>query len=165
APVHFAELAIGEPFLEHAEKKPLIPAVVFGFASGNFAAPIVAEAKALADGFYLLNVRVRPLARRNAVFYRSVFSGQAEGIPSNRMEHVESAHALETRDSVANRIIAHVAHVQSARRIRQHFEHAILWALGIGVRVERSLLLPDFLPLGFNLLRLVFRHLVTCSPL
>src|SRR5882762_7629899 len=45
-PIDAALLAIGETALEHAQKKPLIPTIVSGIAGGDFAPPVVTEAKA-----------------------------------------------------------------------------------------------------------------------
>ena len=45
-PVDAALFAIGQAALQHAQKKPLVPAIIFGIAGGNFAAPVVAEAEA-----------------------------------------------------------------------------------------------------------------------
>src|SRR5258708_21634397 len=45
APVDAALLAISEALFQHAQEKPLVPAIVFRLTRGNFAPPIVAEAE------------------------------------------------------------------------------------------------------------------------
>ncbi len=93
----------------------------------------------------------------NAVLDGRIFSRQTERIPAHRMQHVESAQPLVARHCVANRVVAHVAHVQSAGRIGKHFEHVVLLARGVAIHgVKRALLVPNLLPFGFDLLGIVF---------
>ena len=133
APVHFALLAKCDSLLQHAQEEPLVPAVVFRLATGDFAPPVVTEPEAAQHAAKLVDVRVGPIARRNAVLDRGIFSRQTERVPAHRMQHVESAHPLVARHCVANRVVAHVAHVQSAGGIRQHFEHVVFLARGVAV--------------------------------
>ena len=155
APVHEAALAIGQAALEHAQKKPLVPAIVFRLAGGNFAPPVVAEAEARQTAFICAMLALVHSRGANAALDGGIFGGQSEGIPADRMQHVESAHAPVARHRVADRVVAHVAHVQRARGIRQHFEQVIFRALRVAVRMERALLFPNFLPLRFNRLWIV----------
>ena len=46
APVDQRLFAIGQAALQHLEEEPLVPAIIFGIAGGDFAVPIVAEAEA-----------------------------------------------------------------------------------------------------------------------
>ena len=85
----------------------------------------------------------------------SILGRQAERVPAHGMQHVETAHALHPRYHVANRIIAHVAHVQRAARIGQHFEDVVFWLGWVGFGFENTSFSPSFLPLGFDLLRVV----------
>ena len=55
-----------------------------------------------------------------------VFGGQAERVPAHRVQHVEPRHALKACDHVADGVIAHVPHVQPARRIGEHLQAVIL---------------------------------------
>src|SRR5262249_55574494 len=73
-------------------------------------------------------------------------------IPPHRMEHLESAGALEARHRIADGVIAHVAHVEPARRVGQHLEAIELRALRIRNVVDREgpRLGPDPLPLFFD---------------
>ena len=121
APVHFALFAEGDALLEHAQEEPLVPVVVRGIAGSEFAAPVVAETEAAQNAAKFGDVLFGPNARRGVILDRSVFSGQAEGVETHRMQDVESGHALVAGDSVADRVIAHVAHVQGARGVRKHF--------------------------------------------
>src|SRR5580704_13495390 len=84
APVHTALFAEGDSLFEHAQEKPLVPAVIIGGAGGHQAPPGIAESNALQHAAKFSYVRVRPLARMNAIFDGRIFRGQSERIPSHR---------------------------------------------------------------------------------
>ncbi len=74
APVHLALLAIRQPALQHAQEKPLVPAVVLGQAGGDFGLPVVAQAQPLASGGACAAILLQgPLARRRVVLERRIF--------------------------------------------------------------------------------------------
>ena len=64
-------------------------------------------------------------------------AGKAEGIPPHRMKHVVSAHALVACNHIADGIIAHMAHVNTARRIGKHLKHVVLRLVRVLGRLER----------------------------
>src|SRR6059036_919902 len=84
APIDAAFLAIREALFQHAQEEPLVPAVVFRFAGGNFATPVVAKAKSPQRALKFGDVFVRPLARMRLILDGGVFRGQAERIPTHR---------------------------------------------------------------------------------
>src|SRR6185369_13265695 len=106
APVDERALTVSEAALQHFEKEPLIPAIVFGFASGDFAVPIVTEGEAAMSLLHRLDVLEGPVARWHLVSDRGVFGGESEGIPPHGMEHVEAAHPLVAGERIADRIVA-----------------------------------------------------------
>src|ERR1700688_2520504 len=158
APVNAAFFLVSEPALQHAQKKPLVPPVIFRLARGNFPPPVKAEPKAPQHSLKFRNVVVSPGSRVSIVLYRRVFSRQTKSVPSHRMQHVESAHALHPRHYIANRVVAHVPHVHRARGIRQHFQHVVFWLRRICLRLEDPRICPAFLPFCFDRLWVVFRH-------
>ena len=143
APIDAALFAIGEAALEHAQEKPLVPAVIFGLAGGNFAAPVVAEAEAAQSALEFGDVVVGPDAGMRVVLDGGVFCGETESVPSHGMDDVEAAHALDAGDDVADGVIAHVAHVHGAGRVGQHFQRVILWALQDRLRIQTRGLRPS----------------------
>ena len=94
----------------------------------------------------------------HALGHRRVLGRQAERVPAHRMQHVEALRPLVARDHVAERVVAHVAHVDPAGRIGEHLEHVVFGPARIGRRGEGAPLLPDALPLGFGVLERVARH-------
>ena len=155
APVHQALLPIRQAAIQHAQEKPLVPAVILRFAGGNLAPPVVAEAEAPQHSLELRDVVVGPNARMRVVLDGRVFCGQTEGVPAHGVQHVETAHALHAGHHIANRVVAHVAHVHRAAGVRQHFQNVVFRFRRIGFGLEHTFLGPALLPLGLNLLRVV----------
>ena len=110
-PVDDAGLLVGDPGLQHAQEEPLVPAVVVRPAGGDLARPVEGEAKRLQLPLHVRDVVVGPLRRRHAVLHGGVFGRQAERVPAHRLQNVVPAHAHEPRKHVADRVVAHVAHV------------------------------------------------------
>src|SRR6266566_4463806 len=163
APVHPAFFPVRQLALQHAQEEPLVPAVILRVASRNFPPPVVAESKAPQHSLKFRNVFIGPLTRVGVIFNCGIFRGQAEGVPAHRMHHVEPAHALHARDHVPNRVVAHVAHVHRATRVRQHFQHVILGLRGVRLRFEYARLRPALLPLLLDFLRIVSRPGRRCA--
>ena len=89
-----------------------------------------------------------------------VLGGQAKGIEADGMQHVVAAHAGLTGHGIADGIVARVAHVQVARRIREHLEHILLGLAVVSVDGKEVGILPGLHPLGLNGLRVIGRDLV-----
>jgi hypothetical protein len=67
-------------------------------------------------------------------FLMAAFSaGRTECVPAHRLQHALALHLREAREYVTNRVIAHVTHVQTARRIREHRQAVELARLVSGV--------------------------------
>ena len=125
-PIDLAGLAVGNTLLEHAQEQPLVPAVILGTAGRELARPIESEAERLELLLHVGDVAVGPLRRRHTVGHCGVFRRQAEGVPTHGLEHVLAVHAHEAGEHVADRVIAHVAHVAAAARVREHRETVVL---------------------------------------
>src|ERR1700758_2047607 len=93
-PVHAAFFAVGEAAVEHAEKDPLIPAVVFGFTGRDLAAPIVRKTEAAQSALKFSDIVVGPDARMAVVLDGGVLGWKAERVPAHRMDDVVTLHAL-----------------------------------------------------------------------
>ena len=145
-PVDDAGLLVRDALLEHLQEEPLVPLVVRGIAGGELARPVDRPAHRLALLLHVGDVLVRPSGGRHAVLHRRVFGGQSEGVPAHRHQHVVAVHPQMPVHHVVDRVVAHVPHVQLARRVRQH-RHAIefrpLAALGGAIGVGGA-------PLGLN---------------
>jgi len=156
APVDSAFLAIRQSFFVELKKEPLVPAVVVGQAGSDFAGPVVGEAEALHLHLHFGDVAERPLARRRVVLDGRIFRRQAEGIPSHGMKDVVAVHPHIAGEGVTDGVVAHMAHVQDAGGIGQHFEDVVflLGSVGLG-GVELGIVLPALEPFGFHALRIV----------
>ena len=89
-----------------------------------------------------------------------VLGRQAKGVKADGMQHVVAAHAGLTGHGIADGIVARVAHVQVARRIREHLEHVLLGLAVVGVDSKEVGVLPGLHPPRLNGLRVVCRDLV-----
>ncbi len=117
-PVDDLRRAVRDATLQHAQEQPLVPAVVVRVAGGDLARPVDRKAHRLHLLLHVRDVLARPLRRRLAVLDRRVLRGQSERVPTHRHQHVLPAHAQMPVHDVVDRVVAHVAHVQLARRIR-----------------------------------------------
>ena len=160
APVDRVLLAVDQALFPHLLKDPLTPTVVVGAAGLDHAIQIVGEAHALHRGECLVHVLIRPGGSLRVVLDGGVLGGQAKGVKADGMQHVVAAHAGLTGHGIADGIVARVAHVQVARRIREHLEHVLLGLAGVGVDGKEVGVLPGLHPLGLNGLRVVGRDLV-----
>lgn len=68
------------------------------------------------------------------------------------MQDVLALHALVTADHIADAVITHVAHVQSARRVGEHAQAIELFLAGILGDLEALIVIPVLLGLGFDLI-------------
>jgi hypothetical protein len=62
------------------------------------------------------------------------------------------------RHNVAERVVAHVAHMDAARRIRKHLEYVVFGLGEIVARLEGLRLLPALLPQRFGFAEIVAGH-------
>ncbi len=141
-PVHQGLFAIGEAALHHAQEEPLIPAVVFRIAGGDFAVPVVGKGEAPVGALHLFDVGEGPVARRPIVLDGGVFGGEPERVPTHGMQHVEAAHPHMAGERVADRVVADVANVKSAARVRQHLKHVIFGLARSSPRLYKGTRLP-----------------------
>ena len=155
APVHSGTLAVCESPLEHPDEDQLLPPIVLGIARGDLTIPVVRDAHLPQLIPHVADIFHRPLCRVDAAFDRSVLRRKPKSVPSHRMEHVVTSHPFKAGEHVADRIHAHVAHVDAPRRIRKHFKDVVLGLADILRDPEGFILLPDSLPLlfyGFGLI-------------
>ena len=154
-PVDPRLLPLDQSGLEEVEEQCLLMRVIAGVAGGELALPIDREPHQPQLPAHRRDVRVGPLGRMDAALERRVLRRKAEGIPAHGMEHVEPPRPLVARDDVAHRVVAHVAHVDAARGIREHLQDVVSRASISALRPEQPRILPGGLPLGLDRLRVV----------
>ena len=160
APVDRVLFTVDQALFPHLLKDPLAPAVVVGAAGLDHAIQIVGEAHALHRGERLVHVLIRPGGSLRVVLDSGVLGRKAKGIKADGVQHIVAAHAGLTGHGIADGVVARVAHVQVARRIREHLEHVLLGLAGVGVDGKEVGILPGLHPLGLNGLRVVGRDLI-----
>ncbi len=156
APVDGALLAVGEPALIEPLEEPLVPAVILGVARVQHPRPVERDAVVLEAVALLSDVLVRPLDRVGAAFDGGVLGGEPERVPADGVEHVVAAVAPEARHDVGVEVVLGVAHVQVARRVREHRQDVLARPLVVvPAGTERVSLRPARLPLRLDGVRVV----------
>ncbi len=151
APPLRAVRAVGESALQEHQEEPLGPLVVLGRRRIDLARPIVS-----ASGDRQLALEVGGVARDGFSGMRAledgfVLGGEAERVPSHRVQHVESGHPLVTADDVARDVIVQMADAEAgARRIGEHLEDVEFRAAGVLAREVEVGAGPFGLPEGLD---------------
>ena len=156
APVDRPALFVGESLFVHPEKEELLPAVVFRFTGRYFSIPVITEPHPLELYPHGVDVLVCPLRGGYPVFDGGILRGHAEGIPSDGMQHVISAHLLIPCHHVADGIVSHMPHMDPSGRIRKHLQKIIFFLRGVFSHLEGFFILPVFLPLFFYFRGVIF---------
>ncbi len=146
APVHVAGLAVGQAALEEPQEQPLGPAVVLRIGGVQPPRPVQAQSVALERVGLGLDVRVRPLGRMGIALDRRVLRRQTEGVPADRVQDVVALQPPVAGDHIAHHERFGVAHVQVARRVREHVQHVAALAAAVVGRDEGLVGLPEGLP-------------------
>src|SRR5690606_20564399 len=149
-PVHGAVLAVDHALLVQTGEQPLLPAVVVGFAGGDFAGPVHGQAQALQLGLHVLDVFVGPLGRRHLVLHGGVLRRHAERIPAHGLQDVLAQHALVAGNYVTDGVIAHVPHVQLAAGVGEHRQAIEGVLAGLFAHFKGFLRIPVGLRGGFD---------------
>ena len=155
-PVDDLGLAVGDALFKHLEEHPLVPAVVFRAARGDFARPVESKTERLHLLFHVVDVVVRPLRGGDLLRDGGVFGRKTEGVPAHRGHDVVALHAVEAVHDVVQGVVAHMTHVELAARIGEHGAD-VEFGLRFAVRVEcvldgpiDVLGLPTGLDFGFH---------------
>ena len=154
-PIHSRLFSVGEVLLPHLDEEPLIPPVVLRVARRKLPLPCVRKAQPSELGLHVLDIRSSPILRMLAVFEGGVFRRQTERVPPDGMKHIESAHLLEARDDISNGVVAHMPHMDFARRVGQHFEAVVLRTFRVFGDFEDPTIEPFLLPLELDRLVIV----------
>ena len=155
AEVHLRAPPVDEPALEHAQEEPLVPAVVRRVAGVDLARPVDGDAKGLHVGLERLDVLRRADPRMQPLLDGGVLGGQAEGVPTERLQHVVAAFPVVAGEHVRDGVHADVSHVHLAGGIREHGEDVLLGSAGASPGAEEVLRFPVPLPAGLDVLRIV----------
>ncbi len=157
-PVDGRVLPVRETALEHLQEDPLVELVVLGQTGGDFALPGVADAQPLQLPFHVRDVPERRGLGRGPGLDGCIFSGQAERVPAERMQHVEAAQPLRARHHIADDVVAHVSDVRVPGGVREHLQAVVLRPRRILSDLKGARGGPLLLPFLVELLRLVIRH-------
>ena len=125
-PVDQALLAIDQALLEQVQEPGLLAPVIAHVAGRELPRPVNGQAKLLQLVPHPADVVVGPGLGVDPALHGGVLGGQAKGVPAHGVQHIEAPGALVPRNNVAEGVVAHMAHVQPARRIGEHLEDVVL---------------------------------------
>ena len=162
-PVHHRVLSVNQPLFQEVEEECLLLAVIFGVAGGKHARPVQRQAKRLHLLDHRVDVGIGPILGVAANCHRRVLGRHPEGVEPHRVQHVMPGRNLVAGDHVAHRVVAHMAHVQFARRIGEHLEHVVFRLALVALGLEQLGLLPGCLPFRFGHARVETGHGLSLS--
>ncbi len=146
---------VDQAFLEHAQKQPLVPAIVGGLTRGDFAMPVDGQTEGLELTLHVGDVVPRPARWRDPAGHRRILRRQTEGVPAHRLQDVLSQHALVPRNDVADGVVPHMSHVQATARVGEHGQAVELLASRVHGGTEAAVPLPMVAGLGLDLLGVI----------
>ena len=155
--VHF--LLVSQAVLEQLQEDPLGPLVVVRVGGVDLARPVERQAERLELALETRDVLLGHLGRMDVVFDGIVLGRQAERVPAHRIEHIIALHALLARDDIQRGVRARMADVQAlAGRVRELDERVKLLLVAAVLGLEAVRLVPDVLPLLFDLFMIVLQR-------
>ena len=158
APVDLGFLAVCQAAFVHQFEHPLRPFIIFFMAGGNFPVPVIGQAQGFLLPFHIGYIVIGPLCRRDIMLDSRIFCRHAECIESHGMNDVVADHSSIAGNDVADSVVADMAHMQIARRIREHFQYVVLGLVTFVRAFIYFIIQPDFLPFLFYFLWNIFFH-------
>ena len=95
------------------------------------------------------------ISQGGPLLHGGVLCGHAKGIPPHRVQDVEALGPFITRDNITHSIISYVTHVNTSRRIREHFEDIIFGFGGVDLDIKAASFVPALLPLGLGFFNVI----------
>ena len=96
----------------------------------------------------------------NAALHGCILRRHAERVPAHGVQNIVALGPLVARHHIAHGVIPHMAHVDAARGIGEHFEDVIFLRSVAQLGSEGVPLIPQGLPLGFRDLGVIAAHSV-----
>lgn len=152
---------ISESLFVKLEEDPLGELVVVGIGGVDFAIPIIGKAKAFDLAAEGVDVFACGDSGMDACAHGVAFCGEAKGVPSHRMQDVETTHPFVSTKDICCGVAFGMADVQAcARWIGEHIKDVVFGLGGIFDHAERFVGFPVVLPTLFDLVRsiLLFCH-------
>ena len=147
--------------MQKIEEKGLLLPVILRVTGRKHTVPVKREAQRLHLLNHVVDVVIGPSLRMPANRHRCVFRRHTKSIKAHGVKYIMPRRNFITRDHIAHRVVAHMAHMQLTRRIREHLKHIVLRLALLALGAEDSGLLPCVLPSGFNLGGVIAAHCVS----
>ena len=147
--------------LEHLQKSPLRPLVIFRVAGAHLTVPVIAETYLIKLLTIATNILVggdfRVLTRLDGI----LLSRQSIGIIAHGMQHIKSFQPLVTRIDIAGNVAQRMAHMQSCSRgVGEHVEDIEFGFRVVNFHLIDFVVLPVALPLFLYFFKIIFHYYV-----
>ena len=158
-PIDRAFAPLHQTGVKEIQKHGLFMGVIRSVASGELARPINRQAELFQLRPHGVNIGVSPGAGMRAFFHRRIFRRHAERVPPHRVQNIKPLRFFEARHHIAHGVIAHMTHMDAARRIGKHFQHVIFRFAAIGRFGGKTVGgLPGGLPISLMRGGVICRH-------
>ncbi len=154
-PVYILFFLVCEVVFVQLKEHPLRPLVVIGHTGFDLSVPIIAYAHGFKLSGHVLYIGESPFFRSDAVLDCRILRREAERIVTHGVQHIVAVHGLEPCHNIAYGIVAHMTHVQIARRIGEHLKRIVFRLGAVLGHFESAVLLPFFLPFLFYLCKII----------
>ena len=166
-PIDLPRLAVDQAGFQHVEEQALLLVIVVEVAGRELARPIERQAHAFELAAHDGDIVVGPFGGMDAALDGRILGREAESIPAHRVQHVVALGAHGAGHDVAHGVVPHMAHMDAARGVWEHFKNIIFRTRIVLGRAEDAALLPRGLPMLLSFRRVVAigRHVFARSCL
>ena len=158
-PIDLRLLARNEACGEEIQEQLLLVLVIARIAGRDLPRPVEREPHRLQLRAHRGDIGVGPFRRTGVVLHGGVLGRQPERVPAHWVEDVEAPRPPIARHDIAHGVIAHMAHVDATRGIREHLKHIIFRARILVRGLEDLRVRPGLAPFGLG-----FAHVVSFGP-
>ena len=155
-PVHCCGFAIGQAVLKELQEDPLGPAHIAGIVALDLSPPVVHTTDAGDRASKLLDSFVGKRSRMTTRLNGSVLCRESETVEAHWRQDCIPAHSPVASQQIAKCVVAHMAHMRSARGVGVHAQYVIAITWVVVVHLVGALIHPVLLPSGLDRLRIVW---------
>ena len=164
-PVNGHLCLVGKTCLKKLEKDPLCPFVIRRICCVYLTLPVKGITKCLQLFFKPGNIIFCHLPGMDLILDRIILRRKPESIPAHRIQYIIPLHPPFPRHNIQCRIWTRMPHMKPLPGwIRKLYQGIILWFTVITGSLERFFILPYFLPLFFDLVRIISLTHRCCLP-
>ena len=148
-PVYIGLFLVSQTTLIEQLEEPLSPTIIIRAAGSYRAIPVIGQAHFTLLTLHIIHIGIGPVRWLYTMLNSSILCWHTKGIKTHWMNNIKALHSLVASQNITNGIIPHMAHMQIARWIWEHFQGIILWLLWVHLGLINILSQPFGLPFLF----------------